>query len=113
MDRVGLRVTTEAAATSPMYFSRTRASGRGCDGIRRRTILTNDEKVLARTILRAAHAVEVPSPQDLAEQAGVDLDTVREGLATLTWLGFLTRDCGRLRLAARHRQFLDGCGLGS
>ncbi len=75
-------------------------------------ILTNDEKVLARVFLRAAHSPEVPSLDDLARQAAVTLEIVHEGLEMLCWIGFLTREQGHLRLAAEHRQLLSGLGLG-
>ncbi len=75
-------------------------------------ILSNDEKVLARVMLHTAGSTEVPTLEDLARLAAVDLNTVREGLTMLTWLGFLTRDRGHLRLAAAYRNFLCGLGLG-
>lgn len=75
-------------------------------------ILTNDEKVLAKTVLHAAQTPEVPSLDDLARQAAANLETVREGLEMLCWIRFLVRERGHLRPAAGHRQFLGGLGLG-
>ncbi len=75
-------------------------------------LLTNDEKALARAILHGARAVEVPSLEDLAQQAAVSPKTVREGLEMLGWTGFLIRECGHLRIAAQYQHASPGKELG-
>lgn len=76
-------------------------------------ILTNNEKRMARVILRsAAGSGAVPSARDLARAIGMREKEAEEGLDALTWLGFLERkDKRNYALAEDHKRFLSGLGF--
>ena len=76
-------------------------------------ILTNDEKLIARTLLRHQKNLQpLPSAADLAQALSLAEQRVREGLVALTWVGFLRKPEGQeVRLAPDYGQFLTGLGF--
>src|SRR5262249_17658279 len=75
-------------------------------------ILTNDEKLLARALLRhAQHSQPLLTAADIAQALSSAEETVREGLAALAWVGFLQADGEEVQLAPDDRSFLSGLGF--
>lgn len=76
-------------------------------------ILTNDEKLIARALLRhEKNSQPQPAAADLAQALSLPEERVQEGLAALAWVGFLHKAGGEeVRLAPDYRQFLTGLGL--
>jgi hypothetical protein len=76
-------------------------------------MLTNDEKLFARLILRATPSLGlIPDPEDLAPPS-VDWFSagIPQALETLEWVGILRRSLGGYELAPDHARFLNGIGL--
>ncbi len=76
-------------------------------------ILTNEEKLVARVLLRhEQHSQPLPAAADIAQAFSLAEGTVREGLAALARVGFLHQPAGQaLRLVPVYRQFLTGLGF--
>jgi hypothetical protein len=74
--------------------------------------LTNDEKLFARLVLRAAPSRGlIPDPEDIRAH-GIDWSAgIPQALETLQWLGFLRQSLGGYELAADHDHFLTGIGF--
>src|SRR5216684_2635366 len=75
--------------------------------------LTNDEKLFARLILRAAPSRGlIPDPEDIRAR-GIDWSSagIPQALETLQWLGFLRQSLGGYELAPDHDHFLTGIGF--
>jgi hypothetical protein len=76
-------------------------------------VLTNEEKLFARLILRAAPSLGlIPDPEDLAP-SGLDFSSadIPQALATLESVGFLRQSLGGYELARDHGRFLSGIGF--
>jgi hypothetical protein len=75
-------------------------------------ILTNDEKLIARALLRhEEHSQPLPAAADIAQALSLSVEKVQEGLAALVWVGFLTAEGGEVQLASGYRSFLSGLGF--
>lgn len=76
-------------------------------------VLTNEEKLFARLILRAAPSLGlIPDPEDLAPpSADWSSAGIPRALETLEWAGFLRRSLGGYELAPDHARFLYGIGF--
>lgn len=76
-------------------------------------ILTNDEKLIARALLKHGQNPQpLPAARDIAQVLSLPEERVREGLAALAWVGFLRKTEGQeVHLAPDYRQFLTGLGL--
>lgn len=76
-------------------------------------ILTNDEKLIARALLRhEKNSPPLPAATDIAQALSLPEEKVREGLAVLAWVGFLRKtEVQEVHLASDYRQFLTGLGL--
>jgi len=76
-------------------------------------LLTNDEKLIARALLRCEkNSQPLPAAADIAQALSLSEERVQEGLAALTWVGFLRKTDGQgVCLAPDYRQFLTGLGL--
>jgi len=75
-------------------------------------ILTEDEKLIARSIL-LAHKQARPMPSATAIGTALSLpgDAVARGLTMLARLGFLSRTNGDFTLAPEHERFTRGLGF--
>jgi hypothetical protein len=75
-------------------------------------ILTNDEKLMARALLRhEQHSQPLPAAADIAQALSLAEEKVQEGLTTLAWVGFLKAEGGAVQLAPDYRSFLSGLGF--
>lgn len=76
-------------------------------------ILTNEEKLVARALLKhEKDSQPLPAAADIAQALSLSEQRVQEGLAVLAWVGFLCETKGQqARLAPDYRQFLTGLGL--
>ncbi len=75
-------------------------------------ILTNDERLIARALLRhEQHSQLLPAVVDIAQALSLAEEKVRDGLAALAWVGFLHKVKEEVRLAPDYRRFLTGLGL--
>jgi len=76
-------------------------------------ILTNDEKLIARALLKhEKNSQPLPAAADIAQALSLSEQKVQEGLAALAWVGFLRKTKGQeVYLAPDYRQFLTGLGL--
>jgi hypothetical protein len=76
-------------------------------------ILTNDEKLIARVLLKhEKDSQPLPAAADIAQALSLPEEKVREGLAALAWVGFLRKTEGQeVRLAPDYRRFLTGLGF--
>ena len=75
-------------------------------------VLTNEEKLFARLVMRSARSGVIPDPDDLAV-ANVEWWSagIPEALEALQWVGFLRRGLDGYELAPDHSRFLSGIGL--
>ena len=121
-----LRCTTidQAMERLGMVFSHTgrlrvaevlRADRRACAAMRWALptyVLTNDEKLVARCLLRTwRDSAEIPPPATAAAGAEVAGETAEAAFETLRWLGMLVARQGRWALAGDPRRFLAGLGF--
>lgn len=76
-------------------------------------VLTNEEKLFARLILRAAPSLGlIPNPDDLAPpSADWSSAGIPRALETFEWMGFLRQSLGGYELAPDHALFLSGIGF--
>ncbi len=76
-------------------------------------VLTNEEKLFARLILRTAPSLGlIPNPDDLSPpSADWSSAGVPRWLETLEWMGFLRQSLGGYELAPDHTRFLYGIGF--
>lgn len=75
-------------------------------------ILTNDERLIARALLRhEKNSQPLPAAADIAYALSLSEEEVRQGLTVLAWVGFLLIQGQEVRLAPDYRQFLTGLGL--
>lgn len=74
-------------------------------------VLTNEEKLLARRILRLwQEQSSVPQPSE-TDQKTFAQDAERVAFETLAWLGFLRKTNHGYELAPNHARFLGGLGF--
>jgi hypothetical protein len=75
-------------------------------------VLTNQEKLVARRILRLRReGAALPQPDEAGrEKFGLDGDRGRQAFE-LTWLGFLRKTTDGYQLAQDYDRFLEGLGL--
>jgi len=71
-------------------------------------ILSNDEKLIARNILRTGR---VPPPEEIAAVLGLTPVDVRTGLRLLARLAFLAGREGDYQLGPGYTRFLEGLGF--
>ena len=76
-------------------------------------ILTNDEKLIARTLLKhEKNPQPLPAAADIAQALFLSEERAWEGLAALAWVGFFHKtEEQEVCLAPNYRQFLTGLGL--
>jgi len=76
-------------------------------------VLTNQEKLIARQILRLRReGAALPQPDDPEREIfGLDGDGALQAFETLTWLGFLQRTTNGYQLAQDYARFLQGLGF--
>lgn len=75
-------------------------------------ILTNEEKLIARVLLRhEQHSQPLPAAADIAQVLSLAEEKVRDGLAALAWVGFLKAKGEDVQLAPDYRSFLSGLGF--
>jgi len=76
-------------------------------------VLTNDEKLIARVLLRhEQYSQPLPAAADIAQALFLSEERAWEGLAALTWVGFLHKtEEQKVHLSPDYRQFLTGLGL--
>jgi hypothetical protein len=76
-------------------------------------VLTNQEKLIARRILRLQReGAALPQPdEDGREKFGFDGDHVLQAFEILTWLGFLQKTTNGYQLIQDHARFLEGLGF--
>ena len=76
-------------------------------------MLTNEEKLNARAILRRWSAqVTVPQPEEDAwRRSEVNSDRASAAFETLAWLSFLQKTSGRYEFGADYARFLRGLGF--
>jgi hypothetical protein len=76
-------------------------------------VLTNEEKLFARLVLRAAPSLGlIPDPEDLAPpSADWSSAGIPRALETLKWVGFLRQSLGGYEIAPDHTRFLYGIGF--
>jgi len=75
-------------------------------------ILTNEEKLIARVLLRREqHSQPLPAAADIAQALSLAEEKVRDGLAALAWVGFLKVEGEEVQLAPDYRSFLSGLGF--
>jgi hypothetical protein len=75
--------------------------------------LTNDEKLIARRVLRLSRE-GLPTPQPIeAEWAGSgwNAEEIKDAFEAMTWLGFMRNTGGRYYLADGYESFLRGLGF--
>jgi hypothetical protein len=76
-------------------------------------VLTNEERLIARRILRAWRArSDLTQPAEVDPQnSALDADRISEAFETLAWLGFLMKTNQGYELARDHARFLGGLGF--
>jgi hypothetical protein len=76
-------------------------------------VLTNDEKLIARRVLRLAReGLATPQPSEEEWRGlGWDAEQVEQAFETMTWLAFLRKTDGGYELAEGYERFLKGLGF--
>jgi hypothetical protein len=76
-------------------------------------VLTNEEKLIARSVLRFwRQGARTPQPgEDEWLQSGWAADRIQTAFAAMTWLGFMRQTGGRYELADNWESFLKGLGF--
>src|SRR5262249_14970722 len=76
-------------------------------------VLTNDEKLVARHVLRLGHQGK-PNPQQNEDEwlrSGWKADRIEVAFDAMTWLGFMRRVNDRYELGDNAESFLKGLGF--
>jgi hypothetical protein len=76
-------------------------------------VLTNDEKLIARRLVRSwRERIPIPQPgDDEWRQSGRDAEQIEDAFKALAWLGFTRRLVGRYEVAEDVEAFLQGLGF--
>jgi len=76
-------------------------------------VLTNDEKLIARRVVRSwRRGTPISQPGDAEwRQSGTEAEQIEDGFKVLSWLGFMRESGGRYEVAEDAESFLRGVGF--